>query len=115
MRTYLEHSGIELEVRFFDEADAPTLPGNVYWRLDCAATGENLQDWTQVYPETHLDDFGNITEIVATIEVASSLNAIQDRANTREEKRLLVAAGKDEPREFSAEFPYQVMRVQGRA
>ena len=112
MDVYPEKSGVKVTIAFEDDQSIGTLPLNAYWRLDCAATGKALQDWTVITPT--LTNESGITEVLASIEIPGSLNAIQRNGNRQEQKTLLVTCNKDTPTEFSQEITYYVRNLQGR-
>ena len=114
MRTYNERSGVEFRVHFTDSYDAPTIPETAHWRLDCEETGTVLQDWTVATVTTESDETG-IVDVYATIEIPSSLNAIQRSNSTKELKTLLVVANKDQSSEFSETLQYYVKNLRGRS
>lgn len=60
---------------------AASVPTNVYYRVDCLTTKEQLQDWTVV------STAGNVS-----ITMTAAFNAIQDDSNQWERKQLTVMA-----------------------
>jgi hypothetical protein len=109
-----ERNGREFRVEFYDQDHIPTLPETVYWRLDCATTKRSLSDWASVSPVTEVSTDGT-TVYYAVIEVPASSNVIQQNRNSREVKKLLVVADKDTDREYSDEYEYVVVNLQGRS
>lgn len=113
MQVVNERSGFEFSAEFEDADGAPTLPASVHWNLWCEASQKQLRDFTQVSPVAVAGTDG-ITRYIVTIDVPSSLNAIQYPRNASEQKKLLVVANKDQPSEFSIEHAYVVRNLRGR-
>ena len=96
-----------------DDDESPVVPGTGHWRLDCATTGQSVRDWTAVAIQTEVDDFGALTAAYATIDIPASANAIIDRCNPRETKRLLFAADLGTEYEQKQQKTYDVVNLQG--
>lgn len=77
-----EGSAFTATAYFRDRATAAaSTPTNVYYRVDCLTTGQQVQDWTAGTP-------GASTSIAVT----AANNAIQSDSNQYELKQLTVAA-----------------------
>jgi hypothetical protein len=109
-----ERNGREFRVEFYDQDHIPTLPESVHWRLDCATSKREVGGITSVTPVTEVSTDGT-TVYYAVIDVPASYNVIQQGRNSREIKKLLVIADKDTDREFSQEYEYVVVNLQGRS
>lgn len=113
MLAYNENVGVECVAFFKDAYGNASLPTTVYYRLDCGATGNTLVDWTFINPTSVVNSSG-ATEVSAMIEIPGTANAIQNKRNSREVKKLLVVADKDLESEYSQEYQYLVRNIQGR-
>jgi hypothetical protein len=114
-KVFNELSGVELEVRFTAADDGPSIPETVHWRLDCATTGQSLQEWTEETPVVVMDDLcTSVAKCYVEIEIAGSLNVIQNDRNSREDKVLMVVADKDGDREFSQTLVYSIKNTRQR-
>jgi hypothetical protein len=113
MRVYNERSGVEFQAWFEATPGVPTVPSSVHWLLHCVTNDMALQEATAVSPEIISDETG-ITGVKVTIDIPGSLNAIQNDANMREVKQLLVISGMGTDREYSEVHEYYVRNVKGR-
>jgi len=109
MRTVNERNGLEFTAKFYDHENAPAVPASVHWRVDCQTTGTVLKDWTEETPVATYDEFGDPVEVSVLVELAASINAIQEDRNSREIKELTISAGKGSDREFSETITYIVV------
>jgi hypothetical protein len=98
-----------------DDTGEPVYPATLEWRIDCATTGQTLQDFTATPVTTVTDEVGTVTKYQTTIVVPASLNAIQDRCNRQELKKVLIVANRDLDSEWSTEVEYYVKNKQGRS
>lgn len=114
MLVYNEKSGVEVVADFHDATGTPTLPVTVHYNLWCEATNTELLADTVATVVTDTDSAGVVT-YTATIEIPSSLNAIQSTGNRQETKALLVIANKGLDSEYSKEYRYLVKNVLGRS
>jgi hypothetical protein len=108
-----ERNGREFRVEFYDHDHIPTLPGSVHWRLDCATSKREVSALASVTPLTETSTDGTVV-YYAVIDIPASSNVIQQTRNSREIKKLLVIADKDTDREYSEEYEYVVVNLQGR-
>lgn len=98
-----EKSQLPITVYFRDRATrAAVTPSNVYYRLDCLTTGQQLKDWTGVSPSTSV-----------TITASPTENAIQFNGSCRETKQVTVVTDKDLDTQFLETFTYEVENVYG--
>lgn len=107
MRVYPEEDGVEFRAWFESNPNEPAVPSTVHWRLRCLTNGTVLQDWTEATPVEVFEN-GARTGVYALIEVDGALNALQDRCNRRETKRLQVVAAKATPRQGTEWFDYAI-------
>ena len=110
-----ELSAFTLTVNLLEADRTAAVPSTLHWRLECLETENTLQDWTSATITTTTDDDGNIAESEATIEVASTLNAMQTTGKKVEKKALVMAADKDLSTEYNDEFVYEVERLNARS
>lgn len=109
----LEGDACRWRAVFKDEQESPLVPNTVHWRLDCASTRQTVRDWTVVGAQATYDDFGQLEEAYAVIEIPAGDNAIRSSCNTREVKRLLVATNRGTDYERKEQVTYEVVNLQG--
>lgn len=104
LHTVNERTGSEWTVSFSDNEWQPSVPSTVHWRLICDHCGEVVVDWTAAT----IDEGDEITSL---IQISGVDTTIHSRTNTREKKRVLVVANKDQAREASFDWSFYVQRV----
>jgi hypothetical protein len=109
-----ERNGREFRVEFYDQDHTPTLPETVHWGLVCSTSKREVAGLATVDVVTEVSTDGT-TVYYAVIDVPASYNVIQQNRNSREVKKLLVIADKDTDREYSQEYEYVVVNLQGRS
>lgn len=100
---YKERSKVVIVARFRDIAtDDEVTPTNVYYRLDCLETGNEILDWTST-----------TTGETASITITPAQNKIQYNGNRRERKQLTVAADYGLATQFAECVEYEIENVLG--
>lgn len=97
-----ENSRYPLTWRLFDGDNNPIVPATLRYRIDCESTGRELQGWTDITPAP-----------VTSLVVPSTVNAIQNRANSAELKTLTVEADTGTPNAFTEEGTWRVRNLYG--
>lgn len=107
--TINQYAGLEGNFAFESIDGAAALPATAHWRITHPETNRVLQDWTAVAPAVETSG-GSVTRVSVTVEIPGSVNVLCDTSNQREQHVLTIAANKDDPREFSEDFPFYVKR-----
>jgi hypothetical protein len=81
---------------------ALTTPTNVYYRIDCLTTGNEILTWTSVSTDDELD-----------ITITPTQNALQDQGNDYETRELTVAANYGLSTQFVESVTFQVENLRG--
>lgn len=101
--TLNEGSRCFVKAKFFDKSGNPQIPTSLAWRLDCETTGNTIQDWTSVTPNS-----------VVEVTVDATLNTIINNRNPVERKVVTFLANADPPSAaFTEEQEFDLINLDG--
>jgi len=103
MKPVNEDSACHFIVKFHNTDGQPFTPTSAQWRLRDVSNSKILQDWTPI---------SSLAEEI-TIQVAATLNVINNDRLPYQEQALAVQADTGLPTQYSEEIRYKVKNLQG--
>lgn len=102
MSTINEQSALFFRAAFRDADGEAATPSAITYRIDCLTTGAAVLAWTGVTPASSVE-----------VRIGATLNAILDRDNARESRRitLVTAYGGDVEDQLVTTHDYDLRRV----
>lgn len=91
-----EGSAFPVRIRCYDDANDPTVPRAMKYRIDCETTGETVREWTSVSPAADV-----------TVQVTAEDNRIIDDRNAKEVRTMTVVIDDDLDTQFVSPIPFQ--------
>jgi hypothetical protein len=107
-----ENSGVEGRARCRNGYGRSLVsPTTLEWKLVDEASGKEAQGWTATTVQVTSNQFAQMTDAYALIEVPAQLNRVGSRNRGYEVKVLTVSADRGTDREFNKSFRYRVNKV----